>query len=56
MVKPHLWPLIKMLSSEGHESQHSTRLEAAIFQYIDVCVKTLRKASHVPRKAVFGDM
>ena len=56
MVKPHLWPRIEILSSEGHESQHSTRLAAAIFQYIDACVKTLRKASHVPRIAVFGDM
>ena len=56
MVKPHLSPRIEILSSEGHESQHSTRLAAAIFQYIDACVKTLRKASHVPRIAVFGDI
>ena len=32
VVKPHLWPRIKILSSGGHESQHDTWLAAANFQ------------------------
>ena len=31
VVKPHLWPHIKFLSSRGHESLHNTQLVAATF-------------------------
>ena len=33
MVKPHLWPQIKILFSGGHESWCSTRLTAATFHF-----------------------
>ena len=32
VVKPHLWPQIQILSSGGHESQHSTQLTVATVQ------------------------